>query len=394
MLRRSTGQVALALFACILALVGLRTWGSPPSPSMQIPRLIVLGDAAASPHAVLVPASELTDLIPVSSRISGRVVEGSEPGSFKHHWPGFSAEARFHGRAVIARFDDDMNRFRITLDGGVGGIIEISRPGAAELQISGLSEGAHDIRLEKISQSSAPRQFFGFFVGDGGEAMPPPKAASKLIEFIGDSDTVGYGSTAVQRDCTDEQVFATTDTSRTFGARVAAYFEMDYRMIARSGIGLVRNHSGSERGLTMPNLYPRALLNDDKSKPLSERAPDIVVIGLGSNDFGSNFAPDEPWRDHRALRRDFEPALIEFLRALHMANPRVLFVLMAFGEYGDELVGAYRAAEVTIKKNNARTSLVILPKLDRLGCHWHPSPRDHDMIFQALINSIAAAIPN
>jgi lysophospholipase L1-like esterase len=391
MLRRAKGQLALGLVTCILAVVGLWMWRSPPFPGAPVPRLVVLGQAPASIRAELVPASKAADLILLSPRISGRVVEGSEPGSFQHHWPGFYAEARFRGRAVTVRFDDDMNRFRITLDGGAGGIVEISRPGASELRISGLTLAAHDIRLVKISESPAPRLFGGFFVDNGGEALPPPDDLPKLIEFIGDSDTVGYGSTAQRRDCNEEQVFAATDSSRTFGAIVAAHFGMDYRMIARSGVGLVRNYDASARGLTMPSLYARGSPDDVESKPAAERAPDIVVVGLGSNDFGSKLQADEPWRDHRALRRDFQPALIEFMRARQTPNPRALFVLLAFGEYGDELVGAYRAAEEAMKRNNARTSLVILPKLDRLGCHWHPSPRDHAMISQALIAAIAAA---
>jgi lysophospholipase L1-like esterase len=394
MLRRTKGRLALALVTCILAVVGVRTWRSPPFPSAPVPRLAVLGQTPASIHAELVPTSKVTDSIPLSSRILGPVVEGSEPGSFQHHWPGFYAEARFRGRAVTARFDDDMNRFRITLDGGASGIVEISRPGAAELRISGLTLAAHDIRLEKISESPGPRLFGGFFVDNGGEALPPPDVAPKLIEFIGDSDTVGYGSTAQRRDCSDEQVFAATDSSRTFGPSVAAHFGMDYRMIARSGIGLVRNFDASPRGLTMPSLYARGLPDDAESKPVAERTPDIVVVGLGSNDFGSKLQADEPWRDHRALRRDFQLALIEFMRARQTPNPQALFVLLAFGESGDELVGAYRAAEEAMKRSNARTSLVVLPKLDRRGCHWHPSPRDHSMIAQALIAAIAAAAPD
>jgi lysophospholipase L1-like esterase len=396
MLRRAKGRLALALalVACILAVGGVWMWRSPSLPSTPVPRLVVLGHSTVSIRAELVPASKSADSIPLSPRIAGRVVTGSEPGGIQHHWPGFYAEARFRGRAVTARFDDEVNRFRITLDGGAGGIVEISRPGAAELRISGLPLAVHDIRLEKISESPAPSLFVGFFVDNGGEALPPPDAAPKLIEFIGDSDTVGYGSTAQRRDCSNEQVFAATDSSRTFGPSVAAHFGADYRLVARSGIGLVRNADGAARGQTMPNLYARGLPDDAESKTAAERAPDIVVVGLGSNDFGSKLQADEPWSDHRALRRDFEPALIEFMRARQSANPLALFVLLAFGEYGDELVGAYRAAEKAMKRSNARTLLVILPKLDRLGCHWHPSPRDHAMIAQALITAIAAVAPD
>lgn len=340
-------------------------------------------------HAELVAASKTTNLIPLTARISGRVVKVFETGSFVHHGPGFYAEARFRGGAITVRFDDDINRFRITLDGGTGGIVEVSRPGAVDLRLSGLAPVSHHIRLEKISQSSAPAPFGGFFVDPGGETLPPPDNASMLIEFIGDSDTVGYGSTAQRRDCSDEQAFAATDTSLSFGPRIGAHFGADYRIIARSGIGLVRNFEGA--GSTMASQYARGLPDVADSTPVPEFAPNIVVVGLGSNDFGSGLQADQAWRDHRALRLVFQPALIEFLHARKRSSPRALFILLAFGEYGDELVGAYRATEVALRHDGARISLVVLPALDRRGCHWHPSPHDHAMIAEKLIAAISSA---
>lgn len=383
---------ALALVTGLSAFVYRAEWTAPPLPRTPVAKLTVLGDASMPIEAKLVPVEEGTNLIPLPVRVSGRMERQREAGGIRHEWPGLYAEARFRGRSVTVRFDDSINRFRITLDGGRGGLVETARPGSADLRLSGLAPGEHVIRAEKISESFAPAVFGGFFIGKEYDALPTPAGPSRLIEFIGDSDTVGYGGTAERRTCTAEQVFATTDSSRSFGPRVAAHFGADYRMIARSGIGLVRN-SGGARAQTMPDQYPRALPNDGASVSTTEPTPDIVVVGLGSNDFGSPLQSGEPWRDRQALRQDFQTALIAFLRARHASHPAALVVLLAFGEYGEDLVGAHRAAEEALKLEGARVVLIVLPKLDRRGCHWHPSPRDHALIADKLTAAISAAEP-
>ena len=342
----------------------------------------------------LIPSSEKVPLLPLPVRISGRAAQGPGPYRFIHHWPGFHTEARFRGRSVIVRLADDVNRLRIVLDEGGTGVVEVSRPGSVDLRISGLSDGAHTIRLQKFSESSAPAQFGGFFVDSEGEAMPAPQSVPRLIEFIGDSDTVGFGSTSERRDCNDAQIFAATDSTKAFGPRVAAGLNADYRVIARSGIGLVRNYEGADRGDTMPRQYGRGLPDDAESVPIPETAPDVIVVGLGSNDFGSALQANERWKDYRALREDFAPALTAFLQARARECPQAIFILLAFGEYGEELIGAYHEADSALRRGGTKSSLVILPKLDRRGCQWHPSPRDHAMIADRLIAAIAAKEPS
>ncbi len=385
--------VMLALAVYVLPGAGLWAWvGLLPSlPETPVPQLAILHQPPEPIHAELVSGDDRNDLAVLPARVSGRIAHGSEPGTFQHQWPGVYAEARFRGEAVTVRFDDAVNRSRITLDGGAAGVVEVSRPGTADLRISGLAPGAHDIRMDKISESFSPASFGGFFIPPDGEALPPPAARAKLFEFIGDSDTVGYGGTAQRRDCSAEQVFAATDSTRSFGSLVAAHFNADYRMIARSGIGLVRNYGGGERELVMPIRYARALPDAPDIPSIPEPKPNVIVVALGSNDFGSDLQTNEPWNDARGLRQDFQAALIDLLRARNRANPQALLVLLAFGEYGDELVGAYRAAEASLREDGARTTLVVLPKLDRHGCHWHPSPRDHAMIADRLIAAIGAA---
>ena len=383
--------ITLAVASYVLPGTSLGAWAwlLPPLPETPVRQLAIPRQPPEPIHAELVNRGQSTGLTLLPAHVSGRVATGSEPGRFQHQWPGVYAEARFRGEAVTVRFDDAINRARITLDGGAGGIVEVSRPGATDLRISGLTPAPHDIRMDKISESFSPASFGGFFVASDGEALPPPDPRPKLIEFIGDSDTVGYGGTAQRRDCSAEQVFAATDSTQTFASRVAAHFEADYRIIARSGIKLMRHDGDAEP--QMVERYARALPDEADSTPAPELAADIIVIALGPNDVASSAPAHLVGRDRRRLSLEFQPALVDFVRAREERNPQALFVLLAFSEYGNDLIDAHRAAEKALREGGARITLVVLPWRHRRGCHWHSSPRDHAMTADRLIAAIAAA---
>ena len=323
-------------------------WFLPSLPETPVPQLAILRQPREPIHAELVERGQSTGLTLLPAHVSGRVATGSEPGRFQHQWPGVYAEARFRGEAVTVRFDDAINRARITLDGGAGGIVEVSRPGATDLRISGLTPAPHDIRMDKISESSSPASFGGFFIASDGEAMPPPAPR-----------------------------------------RVAAHFQADYRIIARSGIKLMRQDG--EDHAQMAERYARALPDEADSTPAPEPAADIIVIALGSNDFESDAPAHSSSRKRRLLGSEFQHGLVDFVRAREQRNPRALFVLLAFSEYGDDLIEAHRAAEKALHDGGARITLVELPWRDRRGCHWHSSPRDHAMTADRLIAAVAAA---
>ncbi|CAM3011696.1 hypothetical protein SAMN04488021_10816 [Paracoccus aminovorans] len=373
------GTVLLGL--ALATLGGFLAWPEPSRPVTPVPQL-GLAQGTAFQARLLPPQPGLTALPSVAT---GRAAAGASGQGYRHEWPGFHAMARFEGTGISLRFDDAINRWRVVLDGRS---VEVSRPGTQDLRIEGLAPGPHDIRAEKISESPGPALFGGFFLDDPANALPPPAPAARLIEFIGDSDTVGFANTAKRRDCNDAEIYAATDTSRSFGPQVAAALGADYRIIARSGIGLLRNYGGADPDKTMDRLYPLALPGDPAAPALPQRPAGIVVIGLGSNVFGSALAPGERWTDKSQLRHDFGPALADFAAARARENPGALMVLLAFGEYGPELVEAHRAASELLTGKGIGNRLVILANPRRDACLWHPSAADHAMIAESLIQAL------
>lgn len=357
-----------------------------PYPPTPVPMLNMQPEAPFSARLIAAQAG----LTALPARVTGRAA-GAPDGGLLHEWPGLHAEARFRGSAVTLRLDDAINRWRISLNGNR---IEVARPGQQDLRIEGLPPGDHLIRAERISESWEPAEFGGFFVDDAEAALPAPSPPSRLIEFIGDSDTVGFGNTSLRRECTAEQVFSATDTSLSYPARVARALGTDYRLVARSGIGLLRNYGGTDPGRTMQEVYSLALPSDPTAASLAQQRADMLVIALGSNDFGSSIAADEPWQDHTQVSAAFGPALTDFVHARLAENPGTALIFLAFGEYGGNLIDPYRQTAETLRAEGHPAMLLVLPDLQRSACLWHPSLADHAMIAESLEKAVHETLPD
>lgn len=316
------------------------------------------------------------------ARIEGRVAALAE-GGLAHQWPGFAAEARFSGDDLIVALDDAAGRYRLVFADGRAREIEPSGPAA--FLVGGLGPGPHTVRLERLTESlGAPAIFRGLRLPPGGRALAPPSAPPRRIAFLGDSDMVGYGVLADGRDCTPEEVRRTSDVTRAYPALVARRLGAEPRLIAHSGIGIVRNYGGATPGSTMPDLHARALIDQP---PLAEEAwsADVVVVALGSNDFATELGAHERWPDVAALRADFERAYLAFLAELRRSHADALILLVVMHGYGRDYEDAQaRVAAAFAETIDPRVDVLRFPALDQLGCHWHPSLKDHRRMAERL----------
>ncbi|MCL4151415.1 UNVERIFIED_CONTAM: hypothetical protein GTU68_036749 [Idotea baltica] len=329
--------------------------------------------------------------VTVIGRVDGISAAGDTgKQGFRHQWPAVYANARFSGDAIFLAFDDAINRYRVTLDAADESVLVITRPGKNAVQITGLGPGPHHVRLDKISESlSGTGDFVGFFVPVGGKALAPPDRKMRQIEVIGDSDAVGYGNASSSRDCAEDEVFFLTDTQDAFGPRVARSFDADYQIIAVSGIGLVRNYGGSHPETTMLTLYTRLLID----QPIPSRPdgwnPQVVVFELGSNDFATQVEPGEDWSGQEALRIDFETRYISFVEMVRGRYPRAQFILVAMDDYGQDYLEAHRKVLTGLQSGgDENVAMAVFPKMEKIGCHWHPSDRDHQMLADGIISFI------
>ncbi len=324
------------------------------------------------PVALSVPAPEQGKRLPV--HIGGRAV--AEGKALRFGWPGTYFEGRFRGTDVTVVFDTKTDFYRVLVDGKV--FQTLTRPERTELRVKGLKPGIHTVRLEKLTESqSGGGTFLGFFTS--GTPMAAPVLRNQ-IEFIGDSHSVGYGNTSPTRDCKAQQVHDTTDTSAAFGPVLAKRLGADYRVIAYSGYGIVRNYAGKFPGENLPYLYPRAIPGEaGAAAPDRGWRPGVIVINLGTNDFSTPVHAGEAWADDAALRADYRAKYIAFVRARQAAQPGARILLMGAENFYADVAAVAAATGVTPVK---------VPALEMTGCNWHPSLKDHQVMADLLATTL------
>lgn len=331
--------------------------------------------------------AQATELKQLPTHTGGRVlVNTNEAGekTYEFSWPGVYFETAFKGDSITLKFDDNQNNYYLTVDDNSP--VTIKKPGKADYELPGLNNGTHIVRLEKISETqSSSGRFLGFYSDDKPTALPKRK---RQIEFIGDSYTVGYGNVSASRDCTNEQLFETTNTQLAFGPLVAKHFNADYQINASSGFGIVRNYNGHSPDKNLIGLYPFTLHNN--SYIYSDAwQPQVIVIGLGTNDFSTKLNEGERWKTRAELQQDYINKYVEFVKSLQRKNPKAEFILMASTNSENEI-----ANQVGIVLEQLRASgikkidSIIFSGLDHQGCHWHPSAKDDKILSDLIIKHL------
>jgi lysophospholipase L1-like esterase len=318
--------------------------------------------------------------------VGGRTLKDAT--GWQYQWPAVYFESRFTGDAVTLKFDDPSNNLNVVVDGRIVAIVK--KPGRTEYRLDRLGAGEHTIRLEKRSETQyATGRFEGFFVPEKTAALAAP-AYPRQIEFIGDSLTVGYGNTSPYNDCTPEEVFETTDAQQGFGPLVAKHFKAAYRINAFSGLGMVRNYGGFEHSkYRMPMLYPRAIFDDPTSASRDGWKPQIIITGIGGNDFSTPVKPGEPWTNQAELKADYVKTYTAFVTRLRADNPEAFLIVAVEDGRGDYTAGTREVYEAIRASGDTRIGYATIPPSKEGSC-YHPNTRDDAAIAKMYIDYISA----
>lgn len=325
------------------------------------------------------------------AHVGGRVlVDKSSAGisSYTYSWPGIYFEAEFKGSSLDVELNDDQNILNLIVDNNPA--IVLAKPGKMTYALNNLGEGKHHVRLEKRTETQwGVGRFNGFFVPQTQTPLPV-SPAQRRIEFIGDSFTVGYGNTSKSRECSNDEQFATTNTQLAFGPLTAKHFGADYQINASSGFGVVRNYNGSSPGKSFLTLYPYTL-NQGGEIYRSDWSPQIIVIGLGTNDFSTPLNANEQWKTRQQLQDDFVAHYIDFIASLRKQHAHANFIVMASDSNDAEIARLIERVVATLQaKVDKHIDAILFKGLEYSACHWHPSTQDDQKISALLIDHIGS----
>lgn len=116
-----------------------------------------------------------------------------------------------------------------------------------------------------------------------------PKAArDRVLEFVGDSFTCGYGT--LSHRASDPFTPETEDCGKSYAGILSRHFGADHWIIAHSGMGVARNYGDNVPGWYMPDRYRQTF--DEKKQPAWNGQaygikPALTAIYLATNDVSS-----------------------------------------------------------------------------------------------------------
>lgn len=375
-----------AALATLTALPPVPT--NPPLPS----RLAPLTPSPVPTRNVPTVSADKTTLVPADDdriRFVGRF-DGQDPLHPAFDWSGVTIEFAFTGTGLTLLLKDGRNLYNVDIDNDQH-VLQTEMGRTTYVLADQLEPGSHMVRITKRTEAYVGAGVFSGLVVSGGDLLDPPPPKERLLEFIGDSITSGYGNEGDSPECWFTP--GTQNAELSFAGQTAAGFNADYHLIALSGLGVVRNlrDENAFSSQTAIDFIDRALgLNPLIPWPASQSPPTAVIINLGTNDFSSTPFPDEA---------TFVQAYVDLLQAVYLRHPGKPIFAMAgplMLEPAPRLIEA-AVVQFAAAQNDADITYVnIEDTLERsaadFGCDWHPNVDGHRKIAEQLMPHIAEVL--
>lgn len=339
-------------------------------------------DAGVTDAPVVVTDKDADSAPPVSLepyRIVGRF-DSRDPAGPRFGWPGTQVIARFTGDTISVDLADTTgeDQFDVSIDGKEPTLLDVDQQEKKTYELAkGLGAGEHTLVLTKRTESSVGETQLVKINATLVGTPPPP---SRRIEMVGDSITAGYGVLGADETCGFSP--ETEDEPLAWGALAAKELNAVHASIAWSGIGVYEDDEDN-RTNQMPERYKRALATDPASTwTASLFEPDVIVIGLGTNDFAGDPPGDS-----------FGAKMTEFVAAVRAAHPSSNIVLATSPMLEDQnKADQKKAFEATIqaRKTAGDTKVTLLDidtttEAEGFGCDYHPSKATQSRMSKALV---------
>ena len=253
------------------------------------------------------------------------------------------------------------------------------RPGTHRYDLLGRLEGGatHEVALLRDTQPTdgdgAPLVFEAVYA-DG--TLCAPESRPRLVEFLGDSLTVGEGTVGA-KDCMEWRMIWISNQF-AFPTLVAEAMNAEKRVVALGGWGAHLSYDANPEH-TIGTIYedlcgvcPAGAAPYDFA---AQRRADAVVINLGTND-GSGIA-SLPEGERAAAREALEDSAARLMELVRGHNPGAA-ILWAYGLCGDAVAEPLRrAVERRRAAGDVNAHYRALDDAADVGSRMHPSRGSH-----------------
>lgn len=258
--------------------------------------------------------------------------------------------------AVNVSHDDTSNHttFRAIVDGTVGNQLVIKSSGKhTDTVYLDVAPGEHTIRIVKdyeVSQSTDMLKSVTLTCKP--DTVKPTAQKEKLILFIGDSDTTGFGLiTTNTPDVTNNSASAVL----SYGYLTADAMDMDYEIVAKRSAGCLKK-AGKPTAYNYQDMFEyQNRWRDPSTKYSFTRKADAIVLKVSGND--KTFSAEET---SAALK-----SYIQTLRKYHGEKTPVII-------FFTESTTHRPVAEALVAENPELKGVLVLYNRDGMGGHSTP----------------------
>ena len=312
----------------------------------------------------------------------------AQDGAYFFNWSASGFEFSFKGSGATATIasnapgGNNTAYIKIFVDGVEQPDVALTKTSQTVTLAKDLDPGAeHTVKVVKRTNARSSSAALVSLSLTDGQKLAPPAAPTRLIEFIGDSITVGYATVANGKTTWGTD---TEDVTKTYVTQIAEAFGADAMVTAISGRGVVRN-TGGDTDKLLPAIYGYL---DQYNNPGVEYdfalRPDVIVINLGTNDASGN--------NSSLTAAEFREGLKAFLKDVRAKNPKAEIIYT----YGMMTVKYIKDMQAIVEElQNEGDSHIRFVKLQACGTNErainHPTAEAYVSRGVVLIEQIAAA---
>lgn len=335
--------------------------------------------ASSCVAAHLVPATHY------ALQYEGRSVKDYASGKVQISWPGTKLKTRFVGRQLSVTMAGKGDHFDVVIDGLLTNKLITHVGSGVETYLLFDSETEQNVVIELVKRTENYEAMSELISIEHDGYLEGVWRDQPHILFIGDSISAGFGSESNKRECTWEEVYATSNARLAFPYQTGLALDASITQISFSGLGLIRNWNGNQPYHDLTYYADKASAVFGQSAAFEDTAPDLIVIEVGTNDFSTDPLPHEPWQDIDEVKVDWVHRMVSFVEELKSRYDGVNVILMPRPAYPyDYIIPATNdaIAILTAKGLEGVYSHVFVSPLE--GCIWHPTVQEHKTIAHKL----------
>jgi lysophospholipase L1-like esterase len=345
--------------------------------------LAALGMKHADSYAAAQSDKQVVRADDKALRYVGRVKRLPD-GAVSFDWSGVYLQTIFTGDAIAMNASDSKyNEFNVFIDGKFVRKVDVKGTAATIVLADSLGFGQHKLLLQKRTEGMEGRTTITSFVLDKGAKFfwcyDTPK---RHIEFVGNSITCGYGTES--NDVNLPYNPRVENSYKAFGPMLARYFNADYTLISHSGQGAAKNWDDKKpvSDYTMRERFLQLFDEDKEPYKFDQYKPDLVMIGLGTNDYS---------RDPKPTKEQFLDSYRTIIKSIREKYGDVQ--IMCVAPLGGDAVREY-LKDMVDKSGDKHLHFAALDNsyIDEgqdLGASYHPNYNGHRKMAMSLIPYIS-----